>query len=70
MISFWKEVLQLVLLVDFYCSQEHLEFNPQFSLPPSEFLKLETLAEVLHLLLKALVFDTQQEDHISADYLL
>ena len=45
--------------MDFQCSQKHLEFDPQISLPPSEFMKLETLVEVLNLLLKALVFDAQ-----------
>ena len=45
--------------MDFQCSQKHLEFDPQISVPPTKFLKLETLVEVLHLLLKALVFDAQ-----------
>ena len=36
-----------------------MEFDPQISLPPSEFLKLETLVEVLHIILKYLVFDAQ-----------
>jgi len=55
-VSFWKEELQVVLLVDFQCSQVHLEFDPQIPLPPFEFLNLETQLEKLHLSLKALVF--------------
>ena len=48
-VSFWKEELQVVLLVDFQCPQVHLEFDPQIPLPPSEFLNLETQGELLHL---------------------
>ena len=44
-------------LVDFQCSQEHLEFDHQIPLPPSELLNLESQGEVLHLPLKAIVFD-------------
>ena len=46
---------KVVLLVDFQCSQEHLEFDHQ-TLPPSKFLNMETQVEQLHLPVKALVF--------------
>ena len=44
-VSFWNEELQVVLLVDFQCSQEHLEFDHQITLPPFEFQNLETQVE-------------------------
>ena len=41
-------------------SQVHLEFDPQIPLPPSKLLNLESQKEVLHLPLKAFVFDETQ----------
>ena len=57
--------------MDFQCLLKHLEFDPQIPLPPFEFLKLETQVEVLHLPLKALVFNETQLSHGRPhDYLL
>ena len=55
LISFCKEELQVFILMDFQC---HLEFDPQIPLPLFDFMKMETLVKVLHLPLKALVFET------------
>ena len=62
-VFFWKEELQVVLLVDFQCPQVPLEFDPQIPLPPSIFLNLETQVEKLRLLLKTIVLYETQLPH-------
>ena len=46
-VSFWKEELQAVLLVDFQFPQVHPEFDSQIPLSPSELLNLGSQKEVL-----------------------